>query len=257
MVQNLNRPHLTVVPDDRRQRGRDQRRARILAAADHLVGEIGLDNLTMQGLADHLDCAVGTLYLSFPSKSALVAALEGAAIDALRGSFEAALPAWDDYLGDTDLGGDTQALVRLAAFGAHWASASVVLADEFRLQRSLLTDKVTVKARHETEDVVAGLGRLLEHPASLLADAARLGVLDDGDDRERALVWIAALDGVLLLDNLATVDRHLFRATHLARELTHALLVGWGAPRDDVEVADAHVDRLAALGPLAPPPSFP
>ena len=86
--------------------------------------------------------------------------------------------------------------------------------------------------------------------------AVEAGVLDPGDPLERALRWLAALNGVLLLDNLAPLDRHLFRAPHLARALTADLLVGWGASRADVEVAASHVERLAALGPMAPPPGL-
>ena len=59
---------------------------------------------------------------------------------------------------------------------------------------------------------------------------------------------------MLLVDNLAALDRHLFRAQHLGRALTADLLVGWGADRADVEVAASHVERLTALGPMAPPP---
>jgi hypothetical protein len=79
-------------------------------------------------------------------------------------------------------------------------------------------------------------------------------VLQAGDPTERVVRWLAGLNGVLLVDNLAALDRHLFRAQHLGRALTADLLVGWGAARADVEVAGSHVERLAALGPLAPPP---
>jgi len=79
-------------------------------------------------------------------------------------------------------------------------------------------------------------------------------VLRPGNDAERVVRWLAALNGVLLIDNLGPLDRHLFRAQHLARALTADLLVGWGAARPDVEVAASQVERLTALGPMAPPP---
>src|SRR5205085_5836276 len=76
MVQKLSRAHLSVVPDDRRQRARDKKRERILRAADGLIAEAGLAGITMQRVAERLDCAVGTLYLYFPSKAALIPALQ-------------------------------------------------------------------------------------------------------------------------------------------------------------------------------------
>ena len=95
---------------------------------------------------------------------------------------------------------------------------------------------------------------LLEEPRQLIVEAAEAGVLDAADALERALRWLAGLNGVLLVDGLAPLDRHLFRGAHQARALTEDLLVGWGAARADVEVAAAQVERLAALGPMAPPP---
>lgn len=257
MVQHLSRAHLSVVPDDRRERSREKKRAAILRAADALIAEEGLRGITMQRVADRLDCAVGTLYLYFPSKAALVAGLQGEAIDTLRASFESAQPLIDTYLAESDLDEDLVALVRLVAFGAHWVSAAVVFADEFELQRALLSEKVPLDAEDAVRDVVPVLQRLLGHPMALLHAGVSRGVLTAGDDQARALVWVAALNGVLLLEALAPVDRHLFRSNHLARQLTHDLLRGWGALSEDVDVAIAHVERLAALGPLAPPPEGP
>jgi AcrR family transcriptional regulator len=257
MVQNAHRTHLSVVPDDRRQRARDKKRRAILRAADGLLTAQGLAGITMQGVADELDCAVGTLYLYFPSKAALIAALQGEAIDTLRASYESARPAWDEYLGEADLDDGLQAVVQLLAFGAHWVAASVVFADEFHLQRALLSERVPIEAAGEVRDVLPVLERLVGHPQTLIRTATDLGVLTGDVPRERAVRWIAALDGVLLLDHLAPIDRHLFRSHHLARRLTHDLLAGWGAPREDIEIAAAHVERLASLGPLAPPPDRP
>lgn len=257
MVQNLSRAHLTVVPDDRRERAREKKKLGILRAADALIAEEGLGGVTMQGVADRLDCAVGTLYLYFASKAALVAALQGEAIDTLRGSFETALPEWDGYLVEAELGASLDALVRLSGFGAHWVTASVVFADEFALQHALLSERVALGANDAVNEVVPVLRRLLDHPARLVREATDLSALAAGEDEERALVWIASMNGVLLLEHLAPVDRHLFRSQHLARQLTQDLLIGWGADRGDVEVATSHVDRLAVLGPLAPPPEGP
>jgi hypothetical protein len=128
----------------------------------------------------------------------------------------------------------------------------VVLADEFRLQRTLLSESPPEIDPGETRAVIDGL---LVTPERLLTDAERLGALGAGRPRERALVWLAALNGVLLLDQLGAVDPHRFRAGPLARGLSDDLLCGRGATRAGVEVADGHVQRLAARAPLAPPPA--
>lgn len=253
VAQNPGVAHLRVVPD-RRVRAREQRRERMLQAAGRLIDRDGLAGVTMQGLADELECAVGTIYLYFPSKAALVAALQGEAIETLRASYDAASHSWDDALAGEGLGVGLETLVRLVAFGAHWVSAGVVYADEFHLQRELLASRVSFEAQGEAVHTLGVLDALLANPSRLLEAAAKAGTISRGEAPERALVWVAALNGVLQLDELQTLDRHRFRGAHLARGFTRDLLVGWGAPRADVEVAESTVEMLAALGPLAPPP---
>jgi AcrR family transcriptional regulator len=243
-----------VVPDDRRERARDKRRQRFLDAAGAVIDREGLSGLTMQAVADHLDCAVGTIYGYFDSKAALLAALEREAVDTLLASYRTALGVWQTFLEEEALDPELEVLVHLQAFGGFFCAASVVLADEFHLQRALLTERPPGPSPTEQSQAMPVVLRLVEEPRALLERAVELDVLEAADSLDRVVRWIAALDGVLLLDELAGVDRHLFRAQHHGRQLTGDLLTGWGADRADVEVAASHVERLAALGPLAPPP---
>jgi AcrR family transcriptional regulator len=255
VVHTLNVVHLRVVPDDRRERTRQAKRARILAAAGQVIDRDGLDGLTMQAVATELDCAVGTLYTAFASKAEMIAALQAEAVGVLDSSLRTARSQWESELGalDDDLAG----LVELVAYGAFVAAAAVVYPDETRLVRALLGEVAPPKGSEEARTLLPVVLRLLDPPTSRLADAAGLGIVHPGDPVVRSLTWLAALHGVLRLDGLGPLDRHLFRAGPLARGLTEDLLCGWGADRDDVEVAASHLDRLAALGPLAPPPEPP
>jgi AcrR family transcriptional regulator len=253
----LNVVQLTVVSDDRRERARDEKRQRFLGAASRVIDEHGLAGLTMQAVAEQLDCAVGTIYTYFRSKAALLAALQEAAVDTLLASYRTARETWDAALEDEDLDDELSVLVHLQAFGAFFCAASVVFGDEFELQRLLLTERPPGVSPAELRETMPVIVRLTEMPRELLDAGVQAAVLEDGDNLERVVRWLAALDGVLLLDQLSGVDRHLFRAQHHGRALTADLLTGWGADRAEVEVAASHVDRLAALGPLAPPPSGP
>ena len=256
MIHTLNVVQLSVVSDDRRERTRDKKRRRFLDAASRIIDRDGLTGVTMQAVADELDCAIGTIYTYFPSKAALLAALQQQAVDTLRASYLTARHGWDAFIESESesIDADIVHLVQLEAFGAFFVSASVVFADEFHLQRLLMSEPVTVDELDETRRALPVLHRLFEEPIALLAAAAEATVLRPGNDAERVVRWLAALNGVLLVDNLGPLDRHLFRAQHLARALTADLLVGWGAARPDVEVAASQVERLTALGPMAPPP---
>jgi AcrR family transcriptional regulator len=255
MIHTLKMVQLSVVSDDRRERVRAQRRQRYLDAAGRIIDRDGLTGVTMQAVADELDCAIGTIYTYFPSKAALLAGLQQEAVETLRASYQTARHHWDAYLDTEKVDDDLVQLVQLQAFGGFCIAASVVFADEFHLQRLLLSEPVTPDETDETRQALPVLHALVATPRELLEAAGEAGVLDRGDPTERVLRWLAALHGVLLLDNLGPLDRHLFRAPHLARGLTADLLVGWGASRPDVEVAASHVERLAALGPMAPPPA--
>jgi len=200
----------------------------------------------MQAIADELDCAIGTIYTYFPSKAALLGALTEEGIATLQASYLAARQSWDGFLDTEELEPEVVALVQVLAYGSFLAAASVVYADEVALQRSLLAGE----AGSMSPEVAR---RVLESARHVLAEAEQAAVVAPGESLERALRWIASLQALLMLDRLASVDRHLFRATHQARALTGDLLVGWGADRVQVEVAAAEVERLAALGPLAPP----
>ncbi len=198
----------------------------------------------MQAIADELDCAIGTIYTYFPSKAALMGSLATQGIETLRASYLTARQSWEPQLEQEELDDDLVPLVQLLAYAGFFGAAAVVFADEFALQRSLLEAPASRQV----------LLSWLEDPRRLVASGTEAGVLVPDDPVERALRWVTCLNAVLALDRLAPLDRHLFRATHHARALTADLLVGWGAGRDQVEVAAVTVDRLTAAGPLAPPP---
>jgi AcrR family transcriptional regulator len=249
--------HLSVVSDDRRERARDKRRAMFLAAAGRVIDTEGLGGVTIKAVAEQADCAVGTIYTYFPSKAALIAALQAQAVETLRASLANAEPGWSAYGDESGLDEVTAVLVGLIAFSGFMTAASVVFADEFGLQRALLSQKVELTSRDETRDALAVVHRFVAPAVEMLDAAVQREVIEPANNIERVVVWITALNGVLLVDNLAALDRHLFRAPHLARMLTWDLLTGWGADRADVEVAASHVEKLAALGPMAPPPDGP
>ena len=247
--------HLRVVPNDRRERTRQAKRARILLAAGGVIDRAGLDGLTMQAVATELDCAVGTLYTAFASKSELVAALQAEAVGTLEASLHTAQATWDAELDALD--DELAALVHLLAYAGFVGAAAVVYPDETDLVRALLGDVAPPRGTDQARELLPVVMRLLDPPVGLLAEAVGHAALGPADPVVRALGWLSALHGVLRVDALAPLDRHLFRSAPLARSLTADLLCGWGAARDDVEVASSHVDRLAALGPLAPPPEIP
>ena len=256
MVHTLNVVRLSVVPTTAASGRREQKRQRYLGAASQIIDRDGLGGVTMQAIADELDCAIGTIYTYFPSKAALLAALAQQAVETLRGSYVTARHTWDAYLESEAVEPELVPLVRAARLrrllqrrlgGAAPTSSPS--------SRRCCPTRVASDPTDRSRPSLGVVRSLLDQPRELIDDAVEAGALDPADRLERALRWLAALNGVLRVDVPgAARSAPVPGRTHLARSLTEDLLVGWGADRADVEVATSQVERLAALGPMAPPP---
>jgi AcrR family transcriptional regulator len=62
----------SALPGGRRDRGKQDKRARIMAAARELFASRGVDGVTTQQIADRADVAIGTLYLYTATKAELL-----------------------------------------------------------------------------------------------------------------------------------------------------------------------------------------
>lgn len=203
----------------------------------------GLQALTMQRLASEVDCAVGSVYTYFPSKSALVAELQRAAIEVLDEScarFESRASA--DEL-------DHLALV--VGYARFWADTFETFPEEARLMQRLMSDTSRTVADEDVSRVLPVALRLLDRLRKVLDAAAEAGALRAGDALQRTVVLAASLNGVLLLDHVARVDPELFDGRRLAVSLVEDLLRGWGADPQAIADAIRRVHTLAESGPLA------
>lgn len=235
-----------MVQSSRRDRRHDARRAEFLAAARAVAEAEGLDALTVKGLARRLDCAVGTMYTYFPSKGALLAAMQADAILRLGEAYATAAEGLEGLVADLDH--DLRALARLVAFGRFIIVAERRMPEEFHLQQQLLAAGGALDIT-DVEEVVPVAFALLGRPQGLIEDAVARGVLQAGDPFDRTVAWVASVNGVLVLDSLAHPQTGLFDTRLLADHLTLDLLAGWGADRAALDEAAARVplDRLEEL----------
>ena len=238
----------------RRRRTRAARTRRYLDAAMAIVGAEGLDALTMARLADELDVAVGSAYRYFPSKDALVAALQRDAIETLLGAYRESRADLDAAIGRRP-DGVARVLAGAVHFGAFLADAVTGLPEESRLLLLLVSDPRPVVPEDQVAVAAPAAAELLGVVAGLLRDGAAAGALVRGDARDRAVEWLAGLSGVLASAKLARLDAGLPDVPSLAGRLTGDLLVAWGADPAAVRRAAGLVARLAAVAPLARPPS--
>jgi AcrR family transcriptional regulator len=258
---------LTSTPD-RRTRKRAVRRDALLDLAAELVGRDGVDGLTMAALAESADYATASLYTYFPSRSALLAALQERALHTLADVARDHLAAWDQVLEARPAVAPprVRALARLWAFSDLFLAAPERHAREFRLQQQLL---VTPGAEDTADaaSVVPAAMVVLDVPRRLLAAATETGALDAGEPSTdpvgqpldptlvRTFAWVVAMNGALMVDGLTTGLPSTGRA--LGEELTGSLLRGWGARSRDLRAARTLADELSLLAPAAPSATTP
>ena len=234
-----------------------------MSAASEIVSTEGLDGLTMQAVADRVECAVGTIYTYFDSKSSLLTALQIAAIETLGTSFRRSRVMWDEDLAGSDLDEATTALVRLVAFGHLFTNAPTLHPREFELLQVLLSTRRRETSDEDAQKVLPYALGLINEFRLLIEAAVEVGALRaeerDGsfDDHSlgRTIAWAGALNGALLVSNVATVPTDgeetaafmgdIFDGRMLALRVGRDLLAGWGAPIEQLTAAEAFVQKLS------------
>lgn len=248
-------------PLGRRARNRAARHDQLIAAATDLVTEFGLDGLTMQGVADRVDCAVGTIYTYFPSKSALMAALQTNAVQTLMNTYHQAAQQWDDALARDSVDDSVAALARLLAFGQLFVAGPEIHPREFEFLQLLLNARERVISVEDARTTASIALTMVTETLVLIDAAVATGALAGYSDRpgddslSRTVRWFGGLDGCLLIANISTEhvpDPSRFDGRRLAGLLTEDLLLAWGAPRRTLDAAKDVVARMEADGELLP-----
>jgi AcrR family transcriptional regulator len=181
----------------------------------------------LQKVAQSLGYVTTAVYRYFPSKDALVAALQRRAIGVVREHFERELLRRIAPLGEA--AAPTRALASLLAAAdiyldlpraepRAWYLVAVLLGDP----RPLLSDEESARTRPAVAAFLGGV--------TLLFDAAqRAGALDPGSGEDRVLVYWGALHGALCLEKARRIAPELPASGAIGASAARALLSGWGA----------------------------
>ena len=231
-------------------RGR-RRRAILTTALDILTAE-GPDGLTMQRIADTLECGVATIYRLFPSKDALIGELQLDALAVLGASWEQGLAHLDATLEAQAVDEPARALARALAAGWFWAVAEQRFAHEVEMSRRVVVDRATVVPPEQATRILAACIELFDRGRSCIDAAAAAGALDAGDAAERAVVMISTIFGIAVTAGAARWDLEVMDRDRLARGAVADQLVAWGADRSAVDAAAAVLTAELDAGWLAP-----
>jgi len=202
---------------------RQARLAEWIDAALALLSEGGLEGVTIKALASQVGKSVGALYRYFPSKDALLAAMQDRVLSALRSDIEAALQAMP-ATGDAH-----RSLARLMVCVDAFVALPTERPAHFQLLTAVQADPRQLLDHDDAAVVAAALRPLLARIVAEFVGAQASGALAHGDARERTLMLWSSLQGLLQLRKFAHFDEALVVPPTLPRDLARALLVGWGA----------------------------
>ncbi|MCO5317085.1 MAG: TetR/AcrR family transcriptional regulator [Microthrixaceae bacterium] len=247
----------------KRERNRLARHSQLITAAGTIVSEEGIDGLTMQEVAQRVGCAVGTIYTYFPSKSALLAALQADAVRVLQQSYDRAASRWDEALDDMGTDEADAALARMVAMGRLFVQWQSLQPREFEFLQMLSVAPGRVLEPGDVAAVLPSVLALFAEARVLHDEAAEVGAIRcdldrPGDDGySRTVRWIAALDGAILVERATSnvaegLDPEAFNQTLMTERITSDLLRGWGADDEAVDRAFRTSDAMFERGLLFP-----
>lgn len=252
----------------RRAQKRAARYEQLTTAAAEIIAESGLDGLTMLAVAERVDCAVGTIYTYFDSKSSLIAELQISAMRVLMDSVDAGRVLWERAIDDAGLDERTAALVRVVAAGYNFTAAPQLHPREFELLQFLISQSRRQLTPEDTRKVIPTTMAMLGQVHEMIASAVDVGALhgqgSDASDSSavdspllRTIRWASGLNGALLVSN-ATADPDWYDSDMLngpttARALANDMILGWGADRELLSRATSIVNDLESRGQLLRP----
>lgn len=237
----MNTSAPSTAPDNRRAQRRAFRRDEILRTAFELVTEGGIDAVTTTELAKRTGAALGALYRFFPSKAAVIAALQEQALADLAAELRTAIAQGRASHAELDV--SVQSLAAIVTVADTFFAQPTKHTARFRLIDEIMSKPAWVldesdAREHETAGVSPLLALVLEEAVRFAAEQQR--PVDDELRRFPFVLW-AGLHGVthfIKRDRLLEPSLH---SPRIAGSMVRLLLAGLGAPpaliRDAVAAA--------------------
>ncbi|MBK8259226.1 MAG: TetR/AcrR family transcriptional regulator [Polyangiaceae bacterium] len=220
--------HHDVIPDRRART--DKRRADrvegILDTAMNILATEGEGALTMGRLAKDEGLVAAALYRYFPSKDAILVALQKRALLDLSSRLKLERARWEERLARHEK--PVRALGALIAAGRFYLGLRDAAPETWSLIALLLGDPRPLLSAPDAAANAPLATALLGELSSLLNDGVRADALSPGDSFNRAIVMWASLQGLGQLEKLRRVAP--LPENALLSELTiKTILLGFGA----------------------------
>ena len=223
-------------------RKRQERRNKIIEAASALIAEQGAADFSMHQLAKDLDYTPGALYWYFPSKEAVVVAVQIHAFEALAVELRELRVASASQPFAQSLPAPQRPLFTTLRFADYYLSLIIHRPEWIRLISFSLDPRVWL-SEEEAPKLAPVLMQLFAEVAQPISDAMSSGALSQGNPGYRAVQFWLAVHGPLQTAKLARLGTGLFSPRELGIDSAATLLRGWGA---DPRIVDAICQEIEA-----------
>ncbi len=228
-------------------RQRNDKTEAILDAAIQLAASSGLEALTLSRVAASLGVVTTALYRYFPSKDALLAALQRRAVVALHARYMASLEPLTRTSGEARVA----SLVPILATGRFYAALPATEPENFGLVARLLGTPGVVIPDDEAMAAIPLVASFLQAVGTRVEAAVKTGAIEPGDAAQRTLTLWAAFHGLRQLSKLQRLTPTMSTEA-LVDTSARALLRGWGAQADMLDQAQQALARAVKKRTFVP-----
>ena len=207
----------------------------ILDTAMTVVAKEGIDGFSLHKLAAELDLTVGAFYRYFPSKMALIGALETKVIKAFGREFRETIERFECHFDDTQ--SPIMSLTRIMVLCEVYRLNCRRHPERMTLIGNILASPVPVLEPEIAQGVMLEMLSTLSVVGEALGAAVKCGALEDGPAAQRAILVWTSTRGVIHIEKLERHDPVLFHPDNLYRTILDSLLRGWGADLDALKRA--------------------
>lgn len=235
---------------ERVARKRQQRKEAILNAAFAAIAEAGPAEFSLNQLARDLDYTPGALYWYYPSKDALVAAVQRMALEELAERLKGVHLRWQEQIEARAIPERFRALTTLLLLARTYLELPATAPQHARVIAFSLDPRVWLGAE-EAKTLGPVMMDLFAPVERAFAEAASAGVLCPGSSWKRTMQFWAALQGVSQTSKLERIAPDLFPGgvVALGIDIASVLFVGWGTPPGDIEQALQFLRNEAGASP--------
>jgi AcrR family transcriptional regulator len=228
-------------PIDRRSRKRQERTQLILATAQTILLNEGLEAVTVHRIARELDLTVGALYRYFPSKQAMLTALGEDIVRSVTSSLGQIADIYEASVQDSQAASPLTPVLVISRAFIEMAESSPA---RYRMVDLMLVDPRSMVPEEDRPMVLHTLFEMLGRVEQLLKQSTAEHLISAGQPRERTIVLWSALLGINSMLKMRRLYPEQVPAKNLGEDTITALFVAWGC---DASVFKNHFNEATAF----------